>query len=161
MHPPRSPRPHTHTDDHRAAGWLGFAAAVVVALGSGVLAVAVTGTAQAATVGASSYTETLPAGAKLPAGCGNMSANPRQYLTPNAPAGPVPTNDWWSSLLFKKGDDCNFSQALFAGLSRVPAGGERARAVLPDRRGHQRQRDRPRRIPLPVRAARRRRRRLA
>ena len=25
----------------------------------------------------------LPAGAKLPAGCGNMSANPRQYLTSN------------------------------------------------------------------------------
>ncbi|MET8149762.1 glycosyl hydrolase [Actinoplanes sp. NPDC049668] len=114
MHPPIPPSPHAHRRSPRGR-LAGFAAAVAVALGAGFLAVAVTGTAQAATVGAGSYTETLPAGAKLPAGCGNMSANPRQYLTSNAPAGPVPTNDWWSSLLFKKGDDCNFSQALFAG----------------------------------------------
>jgi endoglucanase Acf2 len=106
------PLPARH---RRRSRWAGLTAAVVVALGSGILAVAVTGSAEAATVGAGSYTETLPAGAKLPSGCGNISTNPRQYLTSNAPAGPVPTNDWWSSLLFKKGDECNFSQPLFAG----------------------------------------------
>ncbi|WP_184952272.1 glycosyl hydrolase [Paractinoplanes abujensis] len=90
-------------------------AAAALAVGSGVLAVTLTSTAEAATVGAGSYTETLPAGAKLPTGCGSLSTNPRQFVTANAPAGAVPTNDWWSSLLFKKGDDCNFSQPLFAG----------------------------------------------
>ena len=88
--------------------------AVLVALGSGILAVSFAGTASAATVGAGSYTETLPAGAKLPSGCGNVSVNPRENVTANAPKGAVPTNDWWSSLLFKKGDDCAFSQALYA-----------------------------------------------
>ncbi|MEV6595733.1 glycosyl hydrolase [Actinoplanes sp. NPDC051346] len=84
-------------------------------LAAGVLAVTVASGADAAPVGAGSYTETLPPGGKLPTGCGSLSTNPRQYVTPNAPAGPVPTNDWWSSLLFKKGDECNFSQPLFAG----------------------------------------------
>ncbi|MEU4690932.1 glycosyl hydrolase [Actinoplanes sp. NPDC023714] len=88
--------------------------AAAVAVSSGILAVSMTGTANAATVGAGSYTETLPAGAKLPTGCGNVSANPRENVTANAPKGAVPTNDWWSSLLFKKGDDCAFSQALYA-----------------------------------------------
>ncbi len=104
---------------------LTIATAAIVAAGSGVLAVALTQSAEAATVGAGSYTETLPAGAKLPTGCGNISTNPRQFVTSNAPAGAVPTNDWWSSLLFKKGSDCNFSQPLFAGPAayRPVAGG--------------------------------------
>jgi endoglucanase Acf2 len=90
------------------------AAALVVAVGSGILAVSLSGSADAATIGAGSYTETLPAGAKLPTGCGSVSTNPRENVTANAPAGAVPTNDWWSSLLFKKGDDCAFSQPLYA-----------------------------------------------
>ncbi|GIF40201.1 glycosyl hydrolase [Actinoplanes xinjiangensis] len=90
------------------------AAALVVAVGSGILAVSLSGSADAATIGAGSYTETLPAGAKLPAGCGSVSTNPRENVTANAPEGAVPTNDWWSSLLFKKGDDCAFSQPLYA-----------------------------------------------
>ena len=93
---------------------VGLAAAAAVAVSSGVLAVSLSGSASAATVGAGSYTETLPAGAKLPAGCGQISTNPRENLTANAPKGAVPTNDWWSSLLFKVGDECNFSQPLFA-----------------------------------------------
>ncbi|MFI7599357.1 glycosyl hydrolase [Actinoplanes sp. NPDC049681] len=100
---------------HRSRRLAGLATAAVVTLGAGILAVSVAGPADAATLGAGSYTETLPAGAKLPNGCGSLATNPRQYVTPNAPAGAVPTNDWWSSLLFKKGDDCNFSQPLFAG----------------------------------------------
>ncbi|MFG1608848.1 glycosyl hydrolase [Actinoplanes sp. NPDC049265] len=88
---------------------LTVAAAVIAGLG----AVAVSGTADAATVGAGSYTETLPAGAALPAGCGDLATNPRQFMTANAPAGPVPTNDWWSSLVYKK-FDCAYSENLHA-----------------------------------------------
>ncbi|GGQ55459.1 glycosyl hydrolase [Couchioplanes azureus] len=102
-----------------------LATAVTLVLGAGVASVSVASGAQAATVGAGSYTETLPPGAKLPTGCGDLSTNPRRYVTANAPAGPVPTNDWWSSLLFKKGDECNFSQPLYAGPAAyrpVPGG---------------------------------------
>jgi endoglucanase Acf2 len=108
-----TPAPGRHRARRRTR-WAGLAAAAVVAAGSGLLAVTFTGTASAGTIGAGSYTETLPAGAKLPSGCGSVSTNPRENVTANAPAGAVPTNDWWSSLLFKKGDDCNFSQALYA-----------------------------------------------
>ncbi|WP_329015987.1 glycosyl hydrolase [Micromonospora rifamycinica] len=67
--------------------------------------------AEAASVGAGSYT-TDPVG-PLPVGCGDLSTNPRQYATANAPAGPVPTNDWWSSLLWKK-TNCSYSEPLHA-----------------------------------------------
>ncbi|MFD0821222.1 glycosyl hydrolase, partial [Micromonospora zhanjiangensis] len=67
--------------------------------------------AEAATVGAGSYT-TTPVG-PLPSGCGQISTNPRQYVTADAPAGAVPTNDWWSSLLWKR-TDCAFSEPLHA-----------------------------------------------
>ena len=116
------------TSRHRLARrhrFAGLATAALAALGAGTVAVTLTATAEAATVGAGSYTETLPAGAKLPSGCGSIATNPRQYVTGNAPQGAVPTNDWWSSLLFKKGDDCAFSQPLFAGPAAyrpVPGG---------------------------------------
>jgi endoglucanase Acf2 len=117
-----SPLPAPTHGHRRAAGQpvrrrnrlVSYAAAAVVAVSSGVLAVTLTTSADAATLGAGSYTETLPAGAKLPSGCGAVSTNPRENVTANAPKGAVPTNDWWSSLLFKKGDECNFSQPLFA-----------------------------------------------
>lgn len=67
----------------------------------------------AATVGAGSYTTTLPAGKMLPAGCGDLSTNPRAALTANAPRGAVPTNDWWTSILWKK-TDCAFGEPLHA-----------------------------------------------
>src|SRR5688572_21247824 len=86
---------------------------VVAAVAAGLGAVALSGTADAATVGAGSYTETLPAGASLPVGCGDLATNPRQFMTANAPAGPVPTNDWWSSLVYKK-FDCAYSENLHA-----------------------------------------------
>jgi len=69
--------------------------------------------ASAATVGAGSYTTTLPAGKQLPAGCGDLSTNPRAALTADAPKGPVPTNDWWTSILWKK-TDCAFGEPLHA-----------------------------------------------
>ena len=95
-------------------GWRRFAAVALLAVASGTTAVAVSPLAEAATVGAGSYTETLPPGAALPTGCGDLSTNPRQFITSNAPTGGIPTNDWWSSLVFKRGDDCAFSQPLYA-----------------------------------------------
>ncbi|HEX8345331.1 MAG TPA: glycosyl hydrolase, partial [Actinoplanes sp.] len=90
------------------------AAAVAVCLAAGTAAVTLLPTtADAATIGSGSYTETLPAGAALPEGCGDLATRPRQFLTAAAPAGPVPTNDWWSSLVFKK-FDCGFSENLHA-----------------------------------------------
>ncbi|SCL15192.1 glycosyl hydrolase [Micromonospora inyonensis] len=88
-----------------------LAAATALAVLVGGLAVSVTTPAEAATVGRGSYT-TDPVG-PLPAGCGQMSTNPRQFVTTNAPTGPVPTNDWWSSLLWKK-TNCAFSEPLHA-----------------------------------------------
>ena len=92
------------------------ASLVALSLAAGTLvAGAVTRPAEAAvtSVGAGSYTTTLPAGKSLPTGCGDISTNPRGALTANAPKGPVPTNDWWSSILFKK-TDCAFGEPLFA-----------------------------------------------
>ncbi|MFC4019067.1 glycosyl hydrolase [Micromonospora sp. GCM10011542] len=88
-----------------------LAATTALTLVVGGLAIAVTRPAQAAPVGAGSYT-TTPVGA-LPSGCGAMSSNPRQFATANAPAGAIPTNDWWSSLLWKR-TDCAFSEPLHA-----------------------------------------------
>ena len=85
----------------------------VAALATATVGVALSQSAGATTVGAGSYTETLPAGAALPSGCGSISTNPRQYLTANAPAGPVPTNDWWSSILYKR-TDCSYGEPLHA-----------------------------------------------
>src|SRR6478735_2800574 len=65
------------------------------------------------TVGAGSYTTTLPAGKSLPTGCGDISTNPRQWVTANAPSGAVPTNDWWTSILYKK-TDCSYGEPLHA-----------------------------------------------
>ena len=77
------------------------------------IAVASQQSADAATVGAGSYTTTLPAGASLPTGCGDLSTNPRQWVTDNAPKGAVPTNDWWTSILWKK-TDCSFGEPMLA-----------------------------------------------
>ena len=93
--------------------WRPIAIGAAIVLVGGTLALGLDRSANAATVGAGSYTETLPAGGSLPTGCGALSTNPRQYVTSNAPAGAVPTNDWWSSLLFKR-TDCAFSEPLHA-----------------------------------------------
>ncbi|GAB7047704.1 glycosyl hydrolase [Catenuloplanes indicus] len=90
-----------------------IAAGAALALMSGLLTFVVTTNADAAVVGAGSYAETPPAGAALPSGCGALTTNPRQYVTGNAPSGAVPTNDWWSSLLFKR-TDCAYSEPLHA-----------------------------------------------
>jgi endoglucanase Acf2 len=94
-----------------AAG--GAALAVAAALAVTMVALVQPHDADAATIGAGSYTDTLPAGGSLPTGCGSIATNPRQFVTANAPAGPVPTNDWWSSILFKK-TDCAYGEPLHA-----------------------------------------------
>ena len=96
------------------------ASLVALSLAAGTLvagAVARPAEAAVTSVGAGSYTTTLPAGKSLPTGCGDISTNPRGALTANAPKGPVPTNDWWSSILFKK-TDCAFGEPLL----RAPRG---------------------------------------
>ncbi|MET7394772.1 glycosyl hydrolase [Dactylosporangium sp. NPDC005572] len=89
---------------------------------AGAIAVAVVATvvtfltlpdAEAATLGSGSYATTRPAGTSGPTGCGSIATNPRQFVTANAPTGPVPTNDWWSALLFKR-TDCAYSTPLQA-----------------------------------------------
>ncbi len=72
----------------------------------------------ATAVGAGSYT-TDPIG-PLPSGCGTVSTNPRQFVTAHAPTGAIPTNDWWSSLVFKR-LNCQYSENLEAHpLSYLP-----------------------------------------
>lgn len=62
-------------------------------------------------VGAGGYAAT-PVG-PTPEGCDSIEANPRAALTADAPQGPLPTNDWWSSLLYKR-LDCRMSEPLHA-----------------------------------------------
>jgi len=101
--------------NRRRRGIIAAAAVIVLCASTAITVVVVVvaaGPAAAATsVGAGSYT-TDPVG-PLPTGCSTISTNPRQYLTSNAPAGAIPTNDWWSSLVFKR-LDCRYSEVLQA-----------------------------------------------
>ncbi|MGC0344270.1 endoglucanase Acf2 [Streptomyces sp. SLBN-8D4] len=83
----------------------------VVALLSAVLTVLGSASAGADTVGAGSYTTSAPG--PLPSGCADLSANPRHWVTSDAPSGAVPTNDWWSSILWKR-TNCAYGEPLFA-----------------------------------------------
>jgi endoglucanase Acf2 len=65
--------------------------------------------ADATVVGAGGYLDSLPGAG--PTGCGSIGGNARTFVTANAPAGGVPTNDWWSSLLWKR-NDCTGSDNL-------------------------------------------------
>jgi endoglucanase Acf2 len=99
-----------------------LAVAGVAALAAGFLTFVVIQPAGAVPVGAGSYTTTQVG--PLPTGCGSLSTNPRQWVTANAPAGPVPTNDWWSSILYKR-TDCAYGEPLHAhpvSYDTLPAG---------------------------------------
>jgi endoglucanase Acf2 len=48
-----------------------------------------------------------------PEGCAPLASDARAFITDDAPAGAVPTNDWWSSLSFKK-FNCSMSEPLHA-----------------------------------------------
>ncbi|MEV0805784.1 glycosyl hydrolase [Micromonospora sp. NPDC050200] len=95
---------------HRRTPWV-LATTTALAVVVAGLALTATAPAEAATVGAGSYTTDRVG--PLPSGCGDLSTNPRQFVTANAPAGPVPTNDWWSSLLYKR-TNCAYSEPLHA-----------------------------------------------
>lgn len=98
----------------RTGGRRALALAAASVLAAGVLGVVVAGgSATAGTVGAGSYTETLPPGAVLPRGCGDISTNPRLFTTADAPKGAIPTNDWWSSLIWKR-NNCATSENMQA-----------------------------------------------
>ncbi|MBN0049062.1 glycoside hydrolase [Streptomyces actuosus] len=84
---------------------------VVVALLGAALTVLTSHSAGAETVGRGSYT-TQPPG-PLPSGCADLSTDPRHWVTSDAPSGAVPTNDWWSSILWKR-TDCAYGEPLFA-----------------------------------------------
>ncbi|MFB9905456.1 glycosyl hydrolase [Allokutzneria oryzae] len=96
----------------RPTGRLGMIAATTAAALTASVLLVVT-PAGAEPVGAGSYTSTLPPGAALPTACSDLATNPRRHLTANAPAGAVPTNDWWSSLVYKR-TECAFSDNLMA-----------------------------------------------
>ncbi|MDZ5443353.1 glycosyl hydrolase [Micromonospora sp. 4G57] len=99
----------------RGGGVRALALATAALLAAGGLGVVVIGggTAEAGTVGAGSFTETRPPGTALPKGCGEISTNPRLFVTADAPTGAIPTNDWWSSLLWKR-NNCATSENLHA-----------------------------------------------
>ncbi|MFD4209712.1 glycosyl hydrolase [Micromonospora tulbaghiae] len=109
--PPTAPAP----SPARRRGLRATALVAASVLAAGLLGVVVAGggTATAGAVGAGSYTETRPAGALLPKGCGAISTNPRVFTTADAPAGAIPTNDWWSSLIWKR-NNCTGSEVLHA-----------------------------------------------
>ena len=99
----------------RSTGIRALALAAASFLAAGVLGVVVIsgGAAEAGTVGAGSYTETVPGGVVLPDGCGDIETNPRLFVTADAPKGAIPTNDWWSSLLWKR-NNCSTSENMQA-----------------------------------------------
>ncbi|QGQ19779.1 hypothetical protein GC089_11830 [Cellulomonas sp. JZ18] len=96
----------------RARGSTAALAALAVAAAGGlVLVPQAASAAEVVPVGAGSYAAT-PVG-PTPEGCDAVEADPRSALTDDAPQGAVPTNDWWSSLLYKR-LECRTSQPLHA-----------------------------------------------
>ena len=74
-----------------------------------------TPTAHAADVGAGSYAEGTPSGGAVPTECdGTPVTNPRAHVTSSFPAGAIPTNDWWTSLLWRKFNCSSISENLMA-----------------------------------------------
>ncbi len=98
--------------DRRVVVALVAAAALVVSL---LQAVAMSPRAQAASVGSGSYADSIPAGGAVPTECNDTPiTNPRAHVTSNFPAGAIPTNDWWTSLLWRKFDCSSISENLMA-----------------------------------------------
>jgi len=71
--------------------------------------------AAAVGVGSGSYAEGTPPGGGVPTECVDTPiANPRAHVTANFPAGAIPTNDWWTSLLWRKFSCASVSENLMA-----------------------------------------------
>ncbi|MFS0705955.1 glycosyl hydrolase [Cellulomonas sp. 179-A 9B4 NHS] len=107
------PTPPGRTLDHRRTVALVAIAALLAYL---VQAIALPlPRAEAVTVGAGSYAEGTPTGGAVPTECNNTPvSNPRAHVTANFPAGAIPTNDWWTSLLWRKFNCANVSENLMA-----------------------------------------------
>lgn len=86
-------------------------AALALIAGGAITASAPPATADVVDVGSGSYT-TDPVGPG-PQGCDAVEADPRAFVTDEAPDTPLPTNDWWTSLAYKV-FDCSFSAPLHA-----------------------------------------------
>lgn len=103
----------TRALDRRAVLALVVLGALVLSLVQAVLLP--TPRADAVDVGAGSYAEGTPAGGAVPTECNNTPiTNPRAHVTANFPAGAIPTNDWWTSLLWRKFDCASISENLMA-----------------------------------------------
>lgn len=117
MHPPigRATAPPPHHPDGRSGparrgarlGIAGLTAAMLAVSGIGATAAH----AEPVPVGSGSYTTEQVGPA--PEGCAPLGTDARAFITDDAPAGAVPTNDWWSSLSFKK-FNCSMSEPLHA-----------------------------------------------
>jgi len=71
--------------------------------------------AAAVAVGSGSYAEGTPSGGGVPTECNNTPVtNPRAHVTSSFPSGAIPTNDWWTSLLWRKFDCASISENLMA-----------------------------------------------
>lgn len=65
--------------------------------------------------GDGSYAEGTPPGGAVPTECnGTPVTDPRAHTTANFPAGAIPTNDWWTSLLWRKFSCASISENLMA-----------------------------------------------
>ena len=109
------PRPvRTRTaPDRRATAAIVVIVAMVAYLGQAVLLPAPP--AAAVAVGSGSYAEGTPPGGGVPTECVDTPiANPRAHVTSNFPAGAIPTNDWWTSLLWRKFNCASVSENLMA-----------------------------------------------
>ncbi|WP_231505161.1 glycosyl hydrolase [Cellulomonas sp. URHE0023] len=71
--------------------------------------------AAAVGVGSGSYAEGTPTGGAVPTECNDAPVtDPKAHVTANFPAGAVPTNDWWTSLLWRKFNCASISENLMA-----------------------------------------------
>ncbi|WP_456825822.1 glycosyl hydrolase [Cellulomonas sp. P5_E12] len=71
--------------------------------------------AAAESVGQGSYAEGTPTGGAVPTECDNTPVtDPRAHVTANFPAGAIPTNDWWTSLVWRKFSCASVSENLMA-----------------------------------------------
>src|SRR4051794_1556917 len=109
---PRPAEPRTALT-RRATAAIIVIVAMVAYLGQAVLLPAPR--AAAVGVGSGSYAEGTPPGGGVPTECVDTPiANPRAHVTANFPAGAIPTNDWWTSLLWRKFSCASVSENLMA-----------------------------------------------
>ena len=133
-------------------------AAVVLAL-SGLGVVAGAAHAEPVAIGSGGYTTDRVG--PSPEGCAPLASDPRAYLTANAPAGAVPTNDWWSSLALQADRTAPTASRCTRTRSPTSPPATGSASPTPPTPAHLRHRDRRGGVPLPVRPGLHRRRRRA